>query len=141
MFRVLSLKVRAPVVTSFHFITIVICVRYVTQTQPGILFIALNTCLSAPSRSPFYLFLNSDTERKRCNKRHPNWAQMGSIMGAQIAPQKAPELGTGVETCTQFAFHRPCTPRHARVRAHGNVFPTTSAQPKNIFRIFIWISR
>ena len=23
---------------------------------------------------------------------------------------------------SQFAFHRPCTPRHARVRAHGSLF-------------------
>ena len=55
-----------------------------------------------------------------------------SVFGFRFSPFRFPSLGptqgswpvrvSCVETCTQFAFHRPCTPRHARVRAHGNVF-------------------
>merc|ERR1711998_188264 len=55
-----------------------------------------------------------------------------SVFGFRFSPFRFPGLGptqgawpvrvSCVETCTQFAFHRSCTPRHARVRAHGNVF-------------------
>ena len=55
-----------------------------------------------------------------------------SVFGFRISPSRFPGLGptqgswpvrvSCVEAFTQFAFHRPCTPRHARVRAHGSVF-------------------
>ena len=55
--------------------------------------------------------------------------------GFRFSPSRFPTLGptqgswpvhvSCVETCIHFDFHRHCTPRHVRVRAHGNVFKTT----------------
>ena len=73
-----------------------------------------------------------DTTNGRPKKSILDCKSHFSVFGFRFSPFRFPGLGptqgpwpvraSCVETCAQFAFHRPCTPRHARVRAHGNVF-------------------
>ena len=73
------------------------------------------------------------------------------VSGFRFSPSRFPGLGptqgpwpvhvSCVEACTQFAFHRSCTPRHARVRAHGNVFvPRVNMRNRAAFKARLVLS-